>query len=72
MRTIEPSASFIVRVAVCGAGLAIDLSVDGRQYVAVTTSNGGSSSRNVPRLVTPEIQTLATGNTLFVFALPVQ
>jgi len=38
--------------------------------VAVTTSNGGGSPRNVPRQIAPEIHSPATGNALYVFALP--
>ncbi len=51
-------------------GLPLTYGVDGRQYVAVTTSNGGGSPRNVPRLITPDIHSPATGNALYVFALP--
>lgn len=51
-------------------GFPLTFRVDGRQYVAVTTSNGGGSPRNVPRLVTPDIHSPVTGNGLYVFALP--
>jgi alcohol dehydrogenase (cytochrome c) len=42
----------------------------GKQYLGVTTANGGGSPRNVPRLVTPDVQSPETGNALYVFALP--
>jgi len=47
-----------------------DPCVDGKQYVAVTTGNGGGSPRNVPATIAPEIHSPATGNALYVFALP--
>jgi alcohol dehydrogenase (cytochrome c) len=36
----------------------------------VTTALGGTSPRQVPRLVTPEIRYPSSGNALYVFALP--
>ena len=51
-------------------GFPLTFSVDGRQYVAVTTALGGSSPRQVPRLVTPELRYPSSGNSLYVFALP--
>ncbi|HVF17397.1 MAG TPA: PQQ-binding-like beta-propeller repeat protein, partial [Steroidobacteraceae bacterium] len=51
-------------------GFPLTFSVDGRQYIAVTTALGGTSPRQVPRLVTPEIRYPSTGNALYVFALP--
>jgi len=51
-------------------GFPLTFSAGGRQYVAVTTSNGGGSPRNVPRQIAPEIHSPATGNALYVFALP--
>ena len=51
-------------------GFPLTFSVDGRQYVAVTTALGGTSPRQVPRLVTPEIRYPSSGNALYVFALP--
>ncbi|MEX1197975.1 MAG: PQQ-binding-like beta-propeller repeat protein [Pseudohongiellaceae bacterium] len=44
-------------------------SIDGKQYVAVTTANGGTSPRMVPRVVTPEIQPPGSGNAVYVFSL---
>jgi alcohol dehydrogenase (cytochrome c) len=51
-------------------GFPITFSVDGRQYVAVPTGLVGGSPRVVPSLIAPEIRHPATGNALYVFALP--
>ena len=51
-------------------GFPLTFSVGGKQYVAVTTANGGGSPRNVPRLVAPDVRGPDTGNALYVFALP--
>ena len=51
-------------------GFPITFSVDGKQYVAVPTGNGGGSPRNVPATIEPDIHSPATGNAIYVFALP--
>jgi alcohol dehydrogenase (cytochrome c) len=51
-------------------GFPVTFSVGGKQYVAVTTGNGGGSPRNVPATIAPEIHSPSTGNALYVFALP--
>jgi alcohol dehydrogenase (cytochrome c) len=51
-------------------GFPLTFSVGGKQYVAVTTANGGGSPRNVPGLVAADIHSPASGNGLYVFALP--
>ncbi len=51
-------------------GFPLTFSVGGKQYLAVTTANGGGSPRNVPRIVATDVHSPDTGNTLFVFALP--
>jgi alcohol dehydrogenase (cytochrome c) len=51
-------------------GFPLSFSIDGRQYIAVTAALGGTSPRQVPRLVTPEIRYPDSGNALYVFALP--
>jgi PQQ-dependent dehydrogenase (methanol/ethanol family) len=51
-------------------GFPVSFSMDGKQYIAVTTGTGGGSPRMVPGIVTPEIQAPANGNALYVFALP--
>ena len=51
-------------------GFPLSFSIDGKQYIAVTTGLGGGSPRRVPRLIAREIRHPATGNALYVFALP--
>jgi alcohol dehydrogenase (cytochrome c) len=52
-------------------GYPVTFTVGGRQYVAVTTGgSGGGSPRQVPRTIIPEVKMPATGNALYVFALP--
>ncbi len=51
-------------------GFPLTFSVGGKQYLAVTTSNGGGSPRNVPSLVAPDVHSPAAGNAVYVFALP--
>jgi alcohol dehydrogenase (cytochrome c) len=51
-------------------GFPLTFTVGGKQYLAVTTSNGGGSPRNVPAVVAAELKYPATGNGLYVFALP--
>jgi alcohol dehydrogenase (cytochrome c) len=51
-------------------GYPVSFSIDGRQYIAVTTGLGGGSPRDVPRVIAPEIHHPGNGNALYVFALP--
>ena len=51
-------------------GFPLTFTVGGKQYLAVTTSNGGGSPRGVPAVVAAELHYPATGNALYVFALP--
>jgi alcohol dehydrogenase (cytochrome c) len=51
-------------------GFPLTFSVDGRQYVAVTTGLGGGSPRVAPSRLAPELRHPASGNTLYVFSLP--
>lgn len=51
-------------------GFPVSFSANGKQYVAVTTGNGGGSPRLVPRTLAPEIQPPTSGHTLYVFELP--
>jgi len=44
--------------------------VDGKEYIGVTTALGGTSPRQVPRVVAPEITYPSTGNALYIFSLP--
>jgi alcohol dehydrogenase (cytochrome c) len=58
------------RLATSVQGFPVSFSVDGRQYVAVTTGLGGGSPRLVPGLIAREIQPPQRGHALYVFALP--
>ena len=58
------------RLATSVQGFPITFSVDGRQYVAVTTGLGGGSPRLVPSTIIPEVRVPTTGQALYVFALP--
>jgi alcohol dehydrogenase (cytochrome c) len=58
------------RLATSVQGFPISFSVDGRQYIAVTTGLGGGSPRLVPNTIAPEIRVPTTGQALYVFALP--
>ena len=51
-------------------GFPVSYSVNGRQYIAVTTGLGGGSPRQVPITIAPELHYPAGGNALYVFALP--
>jgi alcohol dehydrogenase (cytochrome c) len=51
-------------------GFPFTFMLDGKQYVAVTTGNGGGSPRLVPATLAPEIQPPTTGYNLWVFTLP--
>ena len=50
-------------------GFPVSFSVEGKQYVAVTTGLGGGSPRVVPRTIAPDVRYPQTGNALYVFAL---
>jgi alcohol dehydrogenase (cytochrome c) len=50
-------------------GFPVSFSIDGKQYIAVTTGLGGGSPRNVPQTIAPEVRYPQTGNALYVFAL---
>jgi alcohol dehydrogenase (cytochrome c) len=51
-------------------GFPVTFTANGKQYVAVTTGNGGGSPRQVPRTIAPEISPPTSGHTLYVFELP--
>jgi alcohol dehydrogenase (cytochrome c) len=51
-------------------GFPVSFSVGGKQYIAVTTGQGGGSPRQVPATIAPEITYPPNGNALYVFALP--
>ena len=50
-------------------GHPLTFAIDGKQYIAVTTAVGGTSPRQVPAIVTPEIRHAASGNAVYVFSL---
>jgi alcohol dehydrogenase (cytochrome c) len=58
------------RLATSVQGYPVSFSVDGKQYIAVTSGLGGGSPRQVPRLLSPEINHPTSGNALYVFELP--
>jgi alcohol dehydrogenase (cytochrome c) len=51
-------------------GFPLTFTAGGKQYVAITTANGGGSPRGVPRLVASDVHSPESGNALYVFALP--
>jgi alcohol dehydrogenase (cytochrome c) len=57
------------RLGTAVEGFPLTFTVGGKQYLAVTTSNGGGSPRQVPGLIAPDVHSPATGNALYVFAL---
>jgi alcohol dehydrogenase (cytochrome c) len=59
-----------MRLPAAVQGFPLTFTAGGKQYLAVTTSNGGGSPRNVPRLVASDVSSPDTGNALYVFALP--
>jgi alcohol dehydrogenase (cytochrome c) len=59
-----------VRLGTSVQGFPVTFTAGGKQYVAVTTGLGGGSPRVVPRMISPEIHHPASGNAIYVFALP--
>jgi alcohol dehydrogenase (cytochrome c) len=59
-----------VRLNTAVQGFPVSFTANGKQYVAVTTGNGGGSPRVVPRTIAPEINPPSSGHTLYVFELP--
>jgi alcohol dehydrogenase (cytochrome c) len=51
-------------------GYPVSFSVDGKQYIAVTTGLGGGSPENMPNVILTEVHRPDTGQQLYVFALP--
>jgi alcohol dehydrogenase (cytochrome c) len=58
------------RLGAAVQGFPLTFTVGGKQFLAVTTSNGGGSPRQVPGLVASDVHSPSTGNSLYVFALP--
>ena len=59
-----------VRLGTSVQGFPISFRAGGRQYVAVSTGLGGGSPRLMPRTLAPDVRHPASGNALYVFALP--
>ncbi|MEI9813619.1 MAG: PQQ-binding-like beta-propeller repeat protein [Acidobacteriota bacterium] len=59
-----------VRLPAAVQGFPITFTAGGKQFVAITTANGGGSPRGVPRTVAADVHNPETGNGLYVFALP--
>ncbi len=51
-------------------GFPLTFSVNGRQYIAVSSGLGGGSPRMVPGILAGDVHYPAYGNALYVFALP--
>ena len=51
-------------------GFPLTFSIDGKQYIAVSTGFGGGSPRMVPTVLDPDVHYPSYGNALYVFALP--
>jgi alcohol dehydrogenase (cytochrome c) len=51
-------------------GYPVSFSLDGKQYIAVTTGLGGGSPQQKPQALLSEVHRAATGNQLYIFALP--
>ncbi|MEX2048801.1 MAG: PQQ-binding-like beta-propeller repeat protein [Gemmatimonadota bacterium] len=58
------------RLGTSAQGHPFTFSVGGKQYIGVTAALGGTSPRQVPRVVSPEITYPDNGNALYVFSLP--
>jgi alcohol dehydrogenase (cytochrome c) len=57
------------RLGTAVQGHPLSFSINGKQYIAVTTANGGTSPRMVPRAVAPDLNPPGTGNAVYVFSL---
>jgi alcohol dehydrogenase (cytochrome c) len=58
-----------IRLGTSVQGFPVSFTVDGKQYLAVSTGLGGGSPRNVPRTIAPDVRHPSTGNALYVFTL---
>jgi alcohol dehydrogenase (cytochrome c) len=57
------------RLGTAVQGHPLSFSINGKQYIAVTTANGGTSPRMVPRAVAPALNPPRSGNAVYVFSL---
>ncbi|MGA3226943.1 MAG: PQQ-binding-like beta-propeller repeat protein [Acidobacteriaceae bacterium] len=51
-------------------GYPVSFSIDGKQYIAVTTGLGGGSPENMPNVILTDVHRPDSGQALYVFALP--
>ena len=51
-------------------GYPVSFSMDGKQYIAVTTGLGGGSPENMPNVILTDVHRPDNGQALYVFALP--
>jgi alcohol dehydrogenase (cytochrome c) len=51
-------------------GFPVTFSIDGKQYVAISSGVGGGSPRQVPATIAPDVHHPLAGNALYVFSLP--
>src|ERR1700760_2652318 len=51
-------------------GYPVSFSLDGKQYIAVTTGLGGGSPENMPNVILTDVHRPDNGQALYVFALP--
>jgi alcohol dehydrogenase (cytochrome c) len=58
------------RLPVSVQGFPLSFSIDGKQYIAVTTGQGGGSPRQVPSYIARDIEPGSNGHAIYVFALP--
>jgi alcohol dehydrogenase (cytochrome c) len=59
-----------VRLGTSVQGFPVSFTIDGKQYIAVSSGMGGGSPRNVPANIAPDVHHPRSGNALYVFALP--
>jgi alcohol dehydrogenase (cytochrome c) len=59
-----------VRLGTTVQGYPISFSVDGKQYIAVTTGLGGGSPEDKPMTMQQNVHRPNNGQALYVFALP--
>ena len=57
------------RLGTAVQGHPLSFSIDGQQYIAVTTANGGTSPRMVPRIVAQDLNPPRDGNAVYVFSV---
>jgi alcohol dehydrogenase (cytochrome c) len=51
-------------------GYPVSFSIDGKQYIAVTTGLGGGSPENMPNVILTDVHRPDNGQAVYVFALP--